>query len=70
MIESATDLTIDTQDRDTVVIFANAAAGAKAGGDTRPLAAGHGDDTIVSDDMADLMACISDYEIGGLALAA
>jgi hypothetical protein len=70
MFESATDLTIDTQDRDTVVFFADALSGAKIAHDADQLAAGRGDDTLVSDDMADLMACVSDFEIGGFALAA
>ncbi|MGY8994830.1 MAG: hypothetical protein ACKVH7_00135 [Alphaproteobacteria bacterium] len=68
MYQSTTDIFIDSQDRDTVVFFAVAAKQAFA--DVDQLAAGHGDDTIVADDMADLMACINDFEISDLQLAA
>ncbi len=67
---SATDIMIDQQDRDTVVLFADVVAARQANNDVDQLAAGHGDDTIVADDMADLMACIQDFEISDLQLAA
>lgn len=69
MFESATDIII-TQDRDTVVLFADAVAARKAGTEVDQLAAGLGDDTIVSDDMTDLIACISEFDMTDLPLAA
>ncbi len=38
--------------------------------DVDQFAAGRGDDTIVADDMADRMSCITDFEVGDLRLAA
>ena len=70
MNKNATDIIIDTQDRDTVVLFADAVAAKQASADVDQLAAGHGDDTIVADDMNYLMACIHEFEICDLQLAA
>ena len=69
MDQSAADIII-TEDRDTVVLFSDAVAAQSAGREADQLAAGHGDDTIVADDMADLMACISEFDINDLRLAA
>lgn len=70
MQTNTTDIIIDNQDRDTVVLFADAVAGLQAVADPDQLSAGHGDDTIVADDMADLMACISECDLMDLRLAA
>lgn len=70
MNKNTTDIIIDSQDRDTVVLFADSVAAKQADADVDQLAAGHGDDTIVADDLADLMICISDFEISDLQLAA
>ena len=53
-----------------MVLFADSVAAKQADADVDQLAAGHGDDTIVADDLADLMICISDFEISDLQLAA
>jgi len=70
MTKNTTDIIIDSQDRDTVVLFADAVAAKQASADVDQLAAGRGDDTIVADDMNDLMVCICDFEISDLQLAA
>jgi len=70
MTKNTTDIIIDSQDRDTVVLFADAVAAKQASADVDQLAPGRGDGTIVADDMNDLMVCICDFEISDLQLAA
>ena len=70
MNTNTTDIIINSQDHDTVVLFADAVAAKTSCTDVDQLAEGHGYDTIVSDDIADLMVCTNDFEISDLQLAA